>query len=457
MGPEHLLRVDQFSRPRTRRDVLRLGAALVAGGALAPLLAACATPGPNASGTRRITALGTGGDQTAEPALQKVYDEFSALHPDVAWDIRALTGGGPEWDRLARAAIASGEPVDLVFINGQQVRGWIRDGLLADLTADAEMATILERVPEQYHLGGLDEDAVRAFPLAFTRGVDTTGLYYNRALLDRAGVDVPRTLDDLRASVEPLAEIGVPPLVHCSGDVFFNQMLVTWVLPMVAERTVDPIEFAERTVRGDIGYDSPEWIEALQAIADLRASGVLMEGSGATDYATMQQLMLQGQVAMTYQGTWLLPQLQAGSPSGEFDLHVASPPLIEGASRSRPLLAWTGVALPAEPGPNRDVVYAFLEYASRPHVDAEIVRGLQVYSPMPESNAGIEDDLAQEFLPMFDDAITPLDWIWEPEITAELDSQVQGLVRGDTDPRAAGRAVEAVAAELRASGRSYFP
>jgi ABC-type glycerol-3-phosphate transport system substrate-binding protein len=319
------------------------------------------------------------------------------------------------------------------------------------------MATILERVPEQYHLGGPDEDAVRAFPLAFTRGVDTTGLYYNRALLDRAGVEVPRTFEDLRASVDPLAAIGVAPLVHCSGDVFFNQMLVTWILPMVAERTVDPIEFAERTVRGDIGYDSPEWIDALQAIADLRASGVLMEGSGATDYATMQQLMLQGQVAMTYQGTWLLPQLQAGSPTGEFDLHVAAPPLIEGASRSRPLLAWTGVALPAEPGPSRDMVYAFLEYASRPDVDAEIVRGLQVYSPMPESNAGIEDEVAQEFLPMFDDAITPLDWIWEPEITAELDSQVQGLVRGDTEPRAAGRAVQAVATELRASGRSYFP
>ena len=158
---------------------------------------------------------------------------------------------------------------------------------------------------------------------------------------------------------------------------------------------------------------------------------------------------------MTYQGTWLLPALQAGSPTGEFDLHVAPPPLIEGATRPRPILAWTGVALPAERQASRDSVIALLEYASRPEVDAEIVRGLQVYSPMRESNVGIEDEVAREFLPMFDDAIMPLDWIWEPEITAELDSQVQGLVRGDTEPRAAGRAVQAVATELRASGRSY--
>jgi hypothetical protein len=82
---------------------------------------------------------------------------------------------------------------------------------------------------------------------------------------------------------------------------------------------------------------------------------------------------------------------------------------------------------------------------------------LQSYSPIAESNVAIENEVAQEFLPMFDDAITPLDWLWEPEITAELDSQVQALVRGDADPAAVGRATEAVAQELRASGRSYYP
>ena len=57
---------------------------------------------------------------------------------------------------------------------------------------------------------------------------------------------------------------------------------------------------------------------------------------------------------------------------------------------------------------------------------------------------------------MFDDAITPLDWLWEPEITAEIDSQVRRLVKGDTDPASAGSAVQAVAEELRATGRSYY-
>jgi raffinose/stachyose/melibiose transport system substrate-binding protein len=456
-----------WTRTYDRRSVLKLGAAIAAGAAVTPLLAACATPNGSSalSGSSTaadpmagpITLITIGGDPSSLPPLQQVYDGFRALHPGVEWDIRAIPGGGPEWDRLARTTITSGEPVGLLMINGQQLRGWVRDGLLADLGAIPELADVLARVPERFHLGGAGEETARAFPLASTFGVHTTGLFYNRALLDQAGLEAPRTFEDLRASVGPLAALGAAPLVHCSGDVIFNQMLITWILPMVVERTDDPIAFAERTVRGEVGYDSPEWLEALRIIADLRTTGVLLAGSGAVGYAAMQQLVLQGKAAMTYNGSWLLPELTAASPSVAFDLHVAPPPVIEGATRARPILAWSGFAMPAQAARSRETVYAFLEYASRPEIDQAVVAGLQVYSPIAESNVAIEDPLAQEFLPMFEDAITPMDWLWEPEITAELDSQVQALVNGDTDPASVGRAVQAVADGLRASGRSYYP
>ena len=89
--------------------------------------------------------------------MKKVYDDFKAQNPGIEWDLRALPGGGPEWDRLARAALAAGEPIEFVVINGQQVRGWVRDGLLADLGADPKMAAVLARVPAQFHLGGSGE------------------------------------------------------------------------------------------------------------------------------------------------------------------------------------------------------------------------------------------------------------------------------------------------------------
>jgi ABC-type glycerol-3-phosphate transport system substrate-binding protein len=131
--------------------VLKLGALIAAGGALAPLLAACAAPSGSegapvasaAGGTSAaspasttlalsgpITVLTGGGDPSSEPALKKVYDDFRAQHPAIEWDIRVLPGLGPEWDRLARATLESGEPVGLVTLDGLFVRAWTRDGLL---------------------------------------------------------------------------------------------------------------------------------------------------------------------------------------------------------------------------------------------------------------------------------------------------------------------------------------
>jgi len=454
----------------TRRDVLKLGALVAGGAAVTTVTGACAprrevaSPtnlGSSAAASRLtgpVTMIAGGGDPMAEPPLRKLFDDFAAQHPGLSWDVRALPGGGPEWDRLARALLASGEPVDLTMINGQQLRSWARDGLLADLSADSHLAEVLARVPAKFQIGGPGETATRALPLAATRGVQATGLYYNQALLDEAGVGVPRTIDDLVAMVAPLAKLGAAPLVHCSGDVFFNEILVTWVLPMIVERSGgDPHVFADSTVKGDIGYDDPKWIEAFTTIGDLRKTGVLLEGSGATDYLAMQQLFLQGKAAATFQGTWMLPQIQAATATRPFDVHVAPPPLVDGATRPRPILAWAGFALPATAARPRDAAYAFLEYASRPEIDRQVTAGSQSYSPIAASNDTITDPVAREFLPLFDDAISPLDWLWEPEITAEIDSQVQALVKGGTDAKSAGRAVQTVAANLRASGRSYYP
>jgi raffinose/stachyose/melibiose transport system substrate-binding protein len=452
-----------------RREVLRLGAFLAAGGAMAPILAACSAPngsqgasvvprsgsnGPAVSGS--ITAL-IEGDPGTEPALKKVYDDFKAQNPAIAWDIRAIPGLGPDWDRIARAALASGEPVGLVMLDGLFIRAWTRDGLLADLGADPKLADVLARVPAQFHLGGLRETATRAFPLALSRGVQTTGLYYNKALLDRAGLGPPKTIADLKAMVKPLAALGAAPLVHCCGDASFNPLLVMWLLPMIAERGGDPVAFVESTIQGAVRYDSPEWVETFQTIADLRGSGVLLEGSGATDYASMQLLFLQGRAAMTYNGTWLLKPLQAGTSTVPFDLHVAPLPLADGAAKARSLVAWAGFAIPANAAASRGSVDAFLEYASRPAVDAAVVEGTQSFSPIPESNVGIHDPVEREFLPMLQDSITSLNWLWEPEIDAEIGSQVQALVKGDTDPAAVGKAIQAVADGLRSSGRSYYP
>ena len=64
----------------------------------------------------------------------------------------------------------------------------------------------------------------------------------------------------------------------------------------------------------------------------------------------------------------------------------------------------------------------FLEYASRPEVDKAVVDGLQQYSPFAASHEVIHTEVTKESRPMFGRRHHAASRIWEPEITAKLDS-----------------------------------
>ena len=183
-------------RCAARRDVLRLGAVIAAGGGRAPILAA------RAAGLHASRGGGRAGIGASCPVRSPSSSAAAIRAPSRrAAGLRRLQGPaprhrvgrpdapglaarvGPARARRAGVRRAGG----LVMIDGLFSAGWTRDGLLADLGADPAMAEVLARVPDRFHLAGPGETTTRAFPLALSRGVQTTGLYYNKALLDRAG------------------------------------------------------------------------------------------------------------------------------------------------------------------------------------------------------------------------------------------------------------------------------
>ena len=174
-------------------------------------------------------------------------------------------------DRIGRAS-------RLIAIDGLFIRAWTRDGLLADLDADPRMTDILARVPAKFHLAGLGTSATRAVSTRDDAWPPHDGPVLQqgdpRQSRARAAEEDHRLQGDGEAARRSGSGAAGPLLRRFS----FNPLLVMWVLPMIAERKGDPLAFVESTIRGDVGYDSPEWIEAFQTIADLRTSGALLAG-----------------------------------------------------------------------------------------------------------------------------------------------------------------------------------
>ena len=254
--------------------------------------------------------------------------------------------------------------------------------------------------------------------------------------------------------VQPLKALGAAPLVHPSGEVSWNPLLVMWIQPMLVNN--QPMEFTQKTLKGEVKYNGPEWIKTFETIARLTTDGVLGRGSGGLSVDSAYQLFNQGKAAMLYTGSWSLPALTSGTRAGGgVDLHATGLPLVENAQKAQPLIAFNSYAIAAA-SKNKEAAVRWLRYAADPAVDAQLTEKLQAFSPMSASNSGITDPIAREVAPWFKDGIAPLNWFWEPEITTEIENQVQALVKGEAQPKAVADAVQAKADQLRREGRSYF-
>ena len=392
---------------------------------------------------------------TPEAAPRKqVVTDFMATNQDITIDARALPSD-IQWDRVARTTVSAGEQVDVLNINGQFIRAWVRDNLLDDLSAHSQLTASFGNLDPSF-LAAQSDDPRHPFtlPVVHASPVHVTALFYNKALLDKADLQPPRTLADMKAMVQPLKALGAVPLVHPSGEVSWNPLLVTWIQPMLVNN--QPMEFTQKTLNNEVKYNGPEWIKTFEVIANLTRDGVLGPGSGALGVDAAYQLFKQGRAAMLYTGSWSLPALTRGiSAGGGVDLHVTGLPLVENAPKAQPIIAFNAYAIAAA-SKNKEAAVSWLTYTADPAVDAQLVEQLQAFSPMPVSNSGITDPIAREFAPWFKDGIVPLDWLWEPEITTEIQNQVQALVKGEVQPKAAGDALQAKADQLRREGRSYF-
>lgn len=386
--------------------------------------------------------------------IKQVYDDFAATNSYISWDVRSLPGGS-DWDRLARTSIAAGEPVDMVSINGQFLRAWVRDNLVLELSTFADLRDVLNRAGHIAFRNLLMPEPGREYMVtgAVTGGTAVCVWYYNSLLYDKAGVAIPETTGDLIESVPAFKDLGAAPWVHPAGDPWWNPLLVMWIQPMVVDNK--PIVFTEDTQRGKVPYDSPEWIETFRILQELHTTEVLLKGSSALHYNDSNNLFMTGKSATSYNGSWSLGAYADPPADAEFELHITGLPLAAGAPFAQPLIVCGSYAVPAF-SKHTDEVFKFFHYITDPEIDERVTQAMQRPSPRLESNTVITNPLQPEIQPWYKNGIVPLDWLWEPEITTEVQNNVQTLLKGEISPEDVSRALRAKHEQLVRENRSYF-
>jgi raffinose/stachyose/melibiose transport system substrate-binding protein len=448
-----------FRGTYSRRDFLRYTA--LSGAGLA--LAACAPgtlPAAPAPAGEATTAAGTSGStgyqgkfvifslatpEQNEPLIQAI----EAAHPGVTVEWRGLTS--ERYTELFAAAEVAQDQIDIMDLNGQDLRRYAVGGKLKDLT-DAPFVNRFRPVGiETYTIGGKLWAAPRG-------GITGFPFLYNKKALDAIGVtEEPQTYSDLLAMAPELKQAGYAPFVHAGKNIYLWPI---WHFFAFAQTTGNkPVEMTYKTLMGDMKFTDPEHVAALEILNKYARDGMFIEGVNSLDSDGAWLAFSQGKGAFWYEHSWRIGFFRQGDyPNLDMSL---IPPLrsVEDSNIARQLPGGTGDAtgIYANVAPERaDLAMSILDLMTTD----EWVKWRNDRDGDPVStNINVqasEDPLAIKYeQECAANQFTYLDWFWPPEITRSFQENQQAIVTGDKNPEEAAAAIQKAMDQLYADGYTF--
>lgn len=359
---------------------------------------------------------------TAE-AVQRYARMFEEEHPDIKVNVEWIPG---DYNTKLYTALLSGSSTPDVFETGVNFdENMIEQGYLALLD---DLFT--EEIKEDFVEVALNQGTINGSVYAIKELIDTGAIYYNKKMLDEAGLEVPKTFEELLVAAEKLTKNGV------KGLFIGNDGGSAWGDLLIFASGVPDLVSADGT---DFLPDNPKYrdktITALTALRDLNRSGHLLLGAPA-DWGDPSSL-LYGLTAMKWGGLWDFPILK--EEMGDDFAVSAVPPLGEEGKPATFFGGW----MSAVNGNSKNIEAAkkFIKWMwidKNPEVQIDWNTGYGFHIPARKSVADmaeklVEDSRAQEIVNhTFNNA--PLSFRradWNEEMQTAFNDLISAVIKTD--------------------------
>jgi raffinose/stachyose/melibiose transport system substrate-binding protein len=255
------------------------------------------------------------------------------------------------------------------------------------------------------------------------------GFWYNKAIFDEQGIEVPETWDDLVAAAEQLDAAGIQPFASAGKPGW----PVTRLISGYIQRSVGPDAFDAITA-GDAKFTDPEYVEGAAQIADFAAAGYFGEAPDALDYAPAEDVFLQGDAAIYYMGSWATSSFddEERNKIGAENIGWFPVPEVEGGAGSADQTpANVGLPMAVTAKTLTPEVKEFLKYLVENYGDVAI-ENLGIISGFP-TDVEPESPLVAETLERVNSTSESIGWFesqQSPEGTAASQAGATSLIAG---------------------------
>jgi raffinose/stachyose/melibiose transport system substrate-binding protein len=288
-------------------------------------------------------------------AMEALTAAYTALHPDVTFEIENRPGGA-DGDNLVKTRLATGEAGDILQYNsGSLFQALNPIDQLADLTDIPGQANVIDSFKP---VVTASDGTVRGVPFGAAMG---GGIYYNRKIYAELGLSVPKSWAEFMANNEKIKAAGKVAVAQTYGDTWSSQLFV--LADFYNVQAAEPTFAADYTANAAKYATSPAAMAGFQYLEDVFKAGYLNEDFGVAKFDDGVRMVATGEAAHYPMLTFALGNITQNFPENLNDVGFFAQPGPDAASNG--LTVWMPAALyiPAA-SENIDAAKAFLDFVA---------------------------------------------------------------------------------------------
>jgi raffinose/stachyose/melibiose transport system substrate-binding protein len=284
-------------------------------------------------------------------------------------------------------------------------------------------------------------------------GLNIEGFWYNKALFTKAGITkAPTTWEELMEASDKLMSAGIQPFTAGGKD----KWPLTRVLNAYVFRSMGT-DAMQKAFEGKLSYNDPGFLKAATTIQDMAKKGYFGKGVVTVDMGTAQSMVMNGQAAMLYNGSWFTQNLndKAQNAAGPDGIGFFNVPLVSGGPGKMDeysmncgnILAFSSKKYDAATG--EWMKYVFSKLGDKAMSTYGSFKGYKIKN-MP-SDMPSYTKLVGEQLALAKGSTLWFEASFDTKTSKIAQDNIQPLVNGEMTPKDYMAQIEAAAAEYRAS------
>ncbi|MEI3199030.1 MAG: extracellular solute-binding protein [Lachnospiraceae bacterium] len=289
-------------------------AALLAGTMTMGLMTGSLCVSAEEARTFKILSMWAEDDNDSGSILKNVTENYKQENPDFNYEIEVVSSDNLK-QKVATLAASNDLPDVFAYDAGTPLIDLMDAGLVVNVGEKLDALGVADQIDSgaaDFLTRLTNTDSLYDLPL----GQNIEGFWYNKALFEQAGIEnPPTTWDEMLEDAQKLLDAGIQPFAVGGADLWpATRLLNAYVMRKGGT------DFMDQAYAGEKQYTDPALVEAAAMLQDMVDKGYFGVGPTTVDQNTAANMVMNGEAAIIYNGSWYVGQLNsdanAAGPDG---------------------------------------------------------------------------------------------------------------------------------------------